>query len=54
MNNLLNNSAGFIFSQRSVDMALVNKISGCPTTYPAPASNEIPVEPLYRRLESLR
>ncbi len=49
----LNNSTGVVFSQRTLDMALVNRIKQTTeSTVPEPVC--IPIEPLYERLERLK
>ncbi len=48
---LVTNSAPFLFSQRAVDAALVNKLTGGQQVNPA---SDVPVQPLYERLEKMK
>lgn len=45
------NSAPFLFSQRAVDAALVNKLTGSQQVNPA---SDVPIQPLYERLEKMK
>ena len=45
------NSASFLFSQRAVDAALVNKLTACQQSSTA---SDVPVLPLYERLEKMK
>ena len=45
------NSAPFLFSQRAVDAALVNKLAGGQQERPA---SDVPIQPLYERLEKMK
>ena len=45
------NSTPFLFSQRAVDAALVNKLTGGQQSSTAP---HVPIQPLYERLEKMK
>ncbi len=48
---VVTNSAPFLFSQRAVDAALVNKLVGGQRVNPV---SDVPIQPLYERLEQMK